>query len=96
MARPTRSIASHDLEIRGAGNLLGPDQSGSIAAIGFDLYSQLLDEAVSEMRGEPPVHVDTELRLRVGQPPVPVEEQFLVAGQLALVTSQDALQREVR
>jgi transcription-repair coupling factor (superfamily II helicase) len=48
------SIASHDLEIRGAGNLLGPDQSGSIAAIGFDLYAQMLEEAVSEMRGEPP------------------------------------------
>jgi transcription-repair coupling factor (superfamily II helicase) len=47
------SIASHDLEIRGAGNLLGPDQSGSIAAIGFDLYTQLLGEAVAEMRGEP-------------------------------------------
>ncbi len=48
------SIASHDLEIRGAGNLLGPDQSGSIEAIGFDLYCQLLDEAVREMKGEPP------------------------------------------
>jgi transcription-repair coupling factor (superfamily II helicase) len=48
------SIASHDLEIRGAGNLLGGQQSGSIAAIGFDLYAQLLDEAVHEMRGEPP------------------------------------------
>jgi len=47
------SIASHDLEIRGAGNLLGPDQSGSIAEIGFDLYTQLLEEAVAEMRGEP-------------------------------------------
>jgi transcription-repair coupling factor (superfamily II helicase) len=47
------SIASHDLEIRGAGNLLGPDQSGAIAAIGFDLYTQLLEEAVAEMRGEP-------------------------------------------
>ena len=47
------SIASHDMEIRGAGNLLGPDQSGSIAAIGFDLYTQLLEEAVAEMRGEP-------------------------------------------
>ena len=46
------SIASHDLEIRGAGNLLGPDQSGSIAEIGFDLYTQLLEAAVSEMRGE--------------------------------------------
>ena len=47
-------IASHDLEIRGAGNLLGPDQSGQIAAIGFDLYTQLMDEAVRELRGQPP------------------------------------------
>lgn len=51
------SIASHDLEIRGAGNLLGPDQSGQIAAIGFDLYTQLLEEAVAEMQGEPPRQV---------------------------------------
>ncbi len=48
------SIASHDLEIRGAGNLLGSEQSGSIAAIGFDLYAQLLEEAVAEVQGEPP------------------------------------------
>ncbi|MBI3185166.1 MAG: transcription-repair coupling factor [Myxococcales bacterium] len=48
------TIASHDLEIRGAGNLLGPEQSGSIEAIGFDLYAQLLEEAVCEARGEPP------------------------------------------
>jgi transcription-repair coupling factor (superfamily II helicase) len=46
-------IASHDLEIRGAGNLLGKDQSGHIEAIGFELYSELLDEAVHELRGEP-------------------------------------------
>jgi transcription-repair coupling factor (superfamily II helicase) len=51
------SIASHDLEIRGAGNLLGPDQSGQIAAVGFDLYAQLLDEAVHELKGEPPSEV---------------------------------------
>jgi transcription-repair coupling factor (superfamily II helicase) len=48
------SIASHDLEIRGAGNLLGPDQSGTIAAVGFDLYAEMLEEAVAELRGEPP------------------------------------------
>jgi transcription-repair coupling factor (superfamily II helicase) len=48
------SIASHDLEIRGAGNLLGAEQSGSISAIGFDLYTQLLEEAVAEVQGEPP------------------------------------------
>jgi transcription-repair coupling factor (superfamily II helicase) len=47
-------IASHDLELRGAGNLLGKDQSGQIEAIGFDLYTQLLDEAVRELKGEAP------------------------------------------
>ncbi|GAC1605029.1 MAG: hypothetical protein NVS4B10_18330 [Myxococcales bacterium] len=47
-------IASHDLELRGAGNLLGPDQSGEIAAVGFDLYTQMLQEAVAELKGEKP------------------------------------------
>jgi transcription-repair coupling factor (superfamily II helicase) len=45
-------IASHDLEIRGAGNLLGPDQSGNIASVGFDLYTQLMEEAVGQLKGE--------------------------------------------
>ncbi|HYR20677.1 MAG TPA: transcription-repair coupling factor, partial [Myxococcales bacterium] len=47
-------IASHDLEIRGAGNLLGPDQSGQIASVGFDLYTQLMEEAVAQLKGEEP------------------------------------------
>lgn len=47
------SIASHDLEIRGAGNLLGEKQSGAIAEIGFDMYAQLLEEAVAELQGQP-------------------------------------------
>ncbi len=42
------SIASHDLEIRGGGDVLGPQQSGSINAVGFDLYTQLLEEAINE------------------------------------------------
>jgi transcription-repair coupling factor (superfamily II helicase) len=46
-------IAMRDLEIRGAGNLLGSDQSGHIAAVGYDLYVQLVAEAVAEARGEP-------------------------------------------
>ena len=45
-------IASHDLEIRGAGDLLGAKQSGTIAAVGFELYTQMLEEAVAELRGE--------------------------------------------
>jgi len=47
------NIASHDLEIRGAGALLGREQSGSLEAVGFDLYAQLLEEAIAEVRGEP-------------------------------------------
>ena len=46
-------IASHDLEIRGAGDLLGAQQSGQIAAVGFDMYVKILEEAVAELRGQP-------------------------------------------
>ena len=46
-------LALRDLEIRGAGNLLGAEQHGHIAAVGYDLYSKLLAEAVRELRGEP-------------------------------------------
>ena len=45
-------LAMHDLEIRGAGNLLGPSQSGHIAAVGFELYTQLMEKAVRELKGE--------------------------------------------
>ena len=45
-------IAMRDLEIRGAGNLLGPEQSGHIAAVGFELYCQLLKHSVSSLKGE--------------------------------------------
>ncbi len=47
-------LAAHDLEIRGAGNILGPQQHGEIVAVGFDLYCQLMEEAVSELKGHPP------------------------------------------
>ena len=47
-------IAMRDLEIRGAGNLLGTAQSGHIAAIGFDLYCKMLHKAVAQMKGEAP------------------------------------------
>ncbi len=45
-------IAMRDLEIRGAGNLLGENQSGHIAAVGYDLYCQMVTEAVAELKGE--------------------------------------------
>ncbi|MEY3924863.1 MAG: hypothetical protein RIQ63_214 [Actinomycetota bacterium] len=58
-------IAMRDLEIRGAGNLLGEAQSGHIAAVGYDLYCQLVTEAVAEMKGEEIPPVIPELKLDV-------------------------------
>jgi transcription-repair coupling factor (superfamily II helicase) len=45
-------LAIQDLEIRGAGNLLGPSQSGHIAALGLELYTQLIEQTVRELKGE--------------------------------------------
>jgi transcription-repair coupling factor (superfamily II helicase) len=58
-------IAMRDLEIRGAGNLLGEAQSGHIAAVGYDLYCQMVTEAVGEMKGEPPPKAANEVKLDV-------------------------------
>ena len=58
-------IAMRDLEIRGAGNLLGESQSGHIAAVGYDLYCQMVTEAVSEMKGEPQPDAPFEIKLDV-------------------------------
>ncbi|MGB8858673.1 MAG: transcription-repair coupling factor, partial [Ilumatobacteraceae bacterium] len=58
-------IAMRDLEIRGAGNLLGEAQSGHIAAVGYDLYCQMVTEAVGEMKGEAPPKAVSELKLDV-------------------------------
>ena len=55
-------VAMRDLEIRGAGNLLGAEQHGHIAAVGFDTYLRLLGEAVAEMKGEP-VAEEKEIRI---------------------------------
>lgn len=68
-------IAMRDLEIRGAGNLLGREQSGHIAAVGYQLYCRLLEQAVRRLRNEPdlapaPVHVDLEL-------PTPVPREYI-------------------
>jgi len=68
-------IATHDLEIRGAGDLLGARQSGDIAAVGFELYAELLDEAVRTLKGEElPERVEPEIKLKV---PAFIPEQYV-------------------
>ena len=75
-------IAALDLELRGAGNLLGGEQSGHIEAIGFELYTRMLDHAVREMKGEvSPDEAETQLNLglliRIPVEYIPEENQRL-------------------
>jgi transcription-repair coupling factor (superfamily II helicase) len=59
-------IATHDLEIRGAGDILGAKQSGQIAAVGFELFTELLEETIQRLKGEARVEqVEPEIKLRV-------------------------------
>jgi len=59
-------VATLDMELRGAGNLLGSEQSGTASLVGFDMFVQMLGEAVSELRGEHVRHdVDTELSIEL-------------------------------
>ncbi|MCA1663392.1 MAG: DEAD/DEAH box helicase, partial [Myxococcales bacterium] len=60
-------IASHDLEIRGAGDLLGAKQSGAIAAVGFETYTAMLEEAVASLKGEA-IHEETDPELTCDLP----------------------------
>ena len=74
-------IAALDLELRGAGNLLGGEQSGHIEAVGFDLYTQMLEQAVREMKGEaepqPQAQLNLGLNIRIPAEYVPEENQRL-------------------
>jgi len=76
-------IAALDLELRGAGNMLGGEQSGHIEAIGFELYTTMLEEAVRKMKGEDekPAHATTVLNLgisvRIDSDYIPEENQRL-------------------
>ncbi len=60
-------LAMKDLEIRGAGNILGAEQSGNVAAVGFDLYTRLLSEAIEEVRKGKSTHVPDEPGLTGGR-----------------------------
>jgi transcription-repair coupling factor (superfamily II helicase) len=94
-------IAMRDLEIRGAGSLLGTGQSGHIAAVGYDLYVQMVHEAVQELKGEPvrppaEVKLDLPLDAHLSADYVPKEELRLEAyRRLAEVTS-DAQVDDIR
>jgi transcription-repair coupling factor (superfamily II helicase) len=75
-------IAALDLELRGAGNLLGGEQSGHIEAVGFELYTQMLDRAVREMKGEsaadePTTQLNLGLNIRIPVDYIPEENQRL-------------------
>lgn len=76
-------IASHDLEIRGAGNILGDEQSGHIAAIGYDMYLHLLKEAIHELKNEAmPEDFSPEVTLNVA---AKIPEDFVPDAQLRLI-----------
>ena len=80
------AIAMKDLEIRGAGNLLGAEQAGHIAGVGFDLYLRMIGEAVSVFRGDA-AEEQTELRLEL---PVDarIPEEFIESERLRLEAYQ--------
>ncbi len=61
-------IATHDLEIRGAGNLLGVSQSGQIAAVGYEMYLELIEKTIRELRGETPAKEDVRPEIQLGIP----------------------------
>ncbi len=59
-------IANYDLELRGAGDILGEDQSGHINAVGYELYLELLEETVRSLRGEPAkIDIEPEINVRI-------------------------------
>ncbi len=59
-------VASHDMELRGAGELLGTKQKGHVQAVGLELYAQLLDEAVRALKGQPPpLEFDPDINIQV-------------------------------
>ena len=93
-------LAAHDLEIRGAGNLLGKQQSGQIAAVGFELYTHMLEEAVMELRGQRR-RVDVEPEIQLGFPAyipdsyIPDENQRLVFYRRLATTRNTAELEEI-
>ena len=94
-------IAMRDLEIRGAGDLLGPEQSGHVAALGFELYVEMLDEAVAELSGSRrvvarPVRVDARVDAYVPASYIAAEALKIdLHRRIALVENEDDLRELV-
>jgi transcription-repair coupling factor (superfamily II helicase) len=93
-------IAMRDLEIRGAGNILGAEQSGHIAAVGYDMYCRLLEQSVHELKNEhppaPPSSVSIEIGLpaSIPKPYVPSDQRRLEAyRRIATAASREALEQ---
>ncbi len=88
-------IAMRDLEIRGAGNLLGPEQSGNIMSVGYDMYLKLLEEAVLEEKGETPVEaasctVDIIVSANIPDRYIPSGEQRMdIYRRIATIRNED-------
>jgi transcription-repair coupling factor (superfamily II helicase) len=90
-------VAALDLEIRGAGNLLGGEQSGHIEAIGFEMYLKLLEETVRELKGEPledeaRATLNLKVELRIDEQYIPdMNQRLSVYRRLASTRSEAAL-----
>ncbi len=94
-------IAALDLELRGAGNMLGGEQSGHIEAVGFELYTSMLEAAVKEMKGEsseegPATQLSLGIALRVDESYVPEENQRLRLYKKIAGAASEAAVDEVR
>jgi transcription-repair coupling factor (superfamily II helicase) len=94
-------IAALDLELRGAGNMLGGEQSGHIEAVGFELYTSMLEAAVKEMKGEaseerPATQLNLGIALRIDESYVPEENQRLRLYKKIAGASTEAAVNEVR
>jgi transcription-repair coupling factor (superfamily II helicase) len=92
-------VAALDLEIRGAGNLLGGEQSGHIEAVGFDMYMKLLEQTIKELKGEEleddlRATVNLKVDLRVDESYIPdMNQRLTVYRRMAAVRSEAELDR---
>ena len=94
-------VAALDLEIRGAGNLLGGEQSGQIEAVGFDMYMKLLEQTIKELKGE---EIEDEIRanvnlrvdLKIDEAYIPdMNQRLTVYRRMAGVRSEDELRKVI-